>query len=81
MKLTVDTYPVKGLVHIYRATPGYGTLAEGPAPQAAERDTPWGYVVRLENVESGGSVWAPVFREQRGMCEKDETLRFRYVKL
>ena len=81
MKLTVDTYPVKGLVYIYRATPGYNLLAEGDAPQAAEGSTPWGYVVRLENVESGGSVWVPVFREQRGMCERDESLRFRYVKL
>jgi len=79
-KLSVDTYPVKALVHIYRTTPGYGTLAEGVAPQAAERDTPWGYAVKLGSVMSGGVLWVPVFPEQRGMCERDESLRFRYVK-
>ena len=80
-KLTVDTYPVKGRVQIFRATPGYNLLAQGPAPQAADGDTPWGYVVKLGAVESGGSVWAPVFPEQRGICERDEYLKFRYVKL
>ena len=80
MKLTVDTYPVKAPVHIYRTTPGYGTLAEGTAPQSASRDTPWGYAVKLGNVVIGGVIWVPVFPEQRGICERDETLRFKYVK-
>ena len=80
-KLTVDTYPVKGQVQIFRATPGYNILADGPAPQAAEGSTPWGYVVKLGAVMSGGVAWAPVFAEQRGMCERDETLKFRYVKV
>jgi len=80
MKLTVDTYPVKGDVHIYRATPGYGTLAKGTAPQQAERGTPWGYVVKLGSVYRDGGWWVPVFPEERGMITRDESLRFRYVK-
>lgn len=79
-KLTVDTYPVKGLVHIYRVTPGYGTLAEGVAPQEAGRETPWGYAVKLLPVVSGGSEWVPVFAEDRGLVERDTRLRFRYAK-
>ena len=79
-KLSVDTYPVKGYVQIFRATPGYNLLAQGEAPQAAEGSTPWGYVVKLGDVENGGH-WVPVFREQRGIVEKDDSLRFRYVKV
>ena len=81
MRITVETYPVKGHVRLYGATPGYNMMAEGRAPQSADRPTPWGYVVRLDPTVENGVTWAPVFGEQRGVCEKDETLRFRYVKV
>jgi len=79
-KLSVDTYPVKAPIQIFRATPGYNLLAQNTSPQTVEGVTPWGYVVKLGNVMSGGALWVPVFGEQRGVCEKDTYLRFRYVK-
>ena len=79
-KLNVDTYPVKAPIQIFRATPGYNLLAQDYAPQTVEAVTPFGYVVKLRNVVSGGVLWVPVYSEQRGIVEKDTTLRFRYVK-
>ena len=79
-KLSVDTYPVKAPVQIFRATPGYNLLAQDYAPQTVEAVTPFGYVVKLRNVMRGGVLWVPVYKEQRGIVEKDTSLRFRYVK-
>lgn len=78
--VTVKTNPVRGRVTIWRVNPN-GMMGFGFAPQSASRVYPWPYAVGLQPVVVNGVLWVPEVEEQRGMCERDMTLAFRYLRV
>ena len=78
--ITVKTRPIKGEVVIWRVNPS-GMMAMGSAPQSASRVYPWPYAIGLQPVVVNGVLWVPEVNEQRGMCERDTTLTFQYLRV
>lgn len=79
--VTVRTRPVKGRVIIFRVMGRYGVMKDEMAPVSAWRQYPWSYLVALHPVVVGDVLWVPEVNEQRGMCERDMTLTFRYLRV
>lgn len=78
--ITVKTRPIKGKVIIWRVNPS-GMMAMGPAPLRASRVYPWPYAIGLQPVVVNGVLWVPEVEEERGMCERDTVLVFRYIRI
>lgn len=78
--VTVRTTPVRSKVIIWRVNPS-GMMAMGLSPLRANMVYPWPYAVGLQPVVVNGVLWVPEVNEQRGLCERDTTLTFRYLRV